>query len=87
MNKTREEAEKVINTILSTHNLECRKQKHIVVEILDALYPKPESERLKQLRKALAFYRWKQGQTADPERIDLVLELIDEAIKAEKAKS
>ncbi len=93
--KTREDAEKIINDLVDHRSKTWNRNggsvqtlcADIKIEILDALYPKPESERLKQLRRSLAFYRWKQGQTHDPARIDLILELIDAEIKREKVKS
>ena len=85
-NKTRDEAEKIIRDIQSKYRYEAAHVRSQVLDateqVLESLYPKPESERLKQLKEAK---RCAGGHYCIKLQA-LVQDLIDEAIKAEEAK-
>ena len=58
-----------------------------VLEILDALFPKPESERLKQLRAdRVGLNLYPRHSPEDEDFFLRLVELLDAAIKEEEAK-
>jgi len=92
MTKTREEAEKLVcaisNKVLTRLMREPRytysnAENDLNTETLNALYPKPDSERLGSLRKLKDFV---ERQHWDGDRQSLMLKLVTAAIKEEEAK-
>ena len=84
MNKTREEAEAIIYTCIVGNLGLYEKAKKATQEILDALYGKPESERLLQmLRVKEALPNDFDGLTINYEAL---MSLIDAEIEKERAK-